>query len=73
MLLGALFFTAAAKLWAGTETCDFLEISVEYDEHASGKARINKTIQTFDEFYDAFGVKPGDSMYISPEKRFKIW
>jgi putative endopeptidase len=68
-----LFFTAAAKLWAGTESRDFLEMSVEYDEHAPGKARVNKTLQTFKEFYDAFGIKPGDGMYISPEDRVKIW
>jgi predicted metalloendopeptidase len=26
-----------------------------------------------DAFYDAFGIKKGDGMYIEPEKRVKIW
>ena len=24
-------------------------------------------------FYDAFGVKPGDKMYLPPDKRVSIW
>jgi putative endopeptidase len=24
-------------------------------------------------FYDAFGVKEGDKMYLAPEKRVTIW
>ena len=26
-----------------------------------------------DEFYDVFGVKEGDAMYIAPEDRTRIW
>jgi predicted metalloendopeptidase len=25
------------------------------------------------EFYEAFGVKPGDGHYLLPEQRVKIW
>jgi predicted metalloendopeptidase len=24
-------------------------------------------------FYEAFGVKPGDKMYVAPDKRVIIW
>jgi putative endopeptidase len=30
-------------------------------------------IQNLDTFYQAFGIKPGDGMFIAPEKRVKIW
>jgi predicted metalloendopeptidase len=26
-----------------------------------------------DAWYDAFGVKEGDKMYVAPEKRVRIW
>jgi endothelin-converting enzyme/putative endopeptidase len=30
-------------------------------------------IQNVDAFYQAFGIKKGDAMYVDPEKRVKIW
>jgi putative endopeptidase len=30
-------------------------------------------IQNVDAFYEAFGIKNGDKMFVSPEKRVKIW
>jgi predicted metalloendopeptidase len=30
-------------------------------------------LQNLDSFYEAFNIKPGDKMYIAPEKRVKIW
>jgi putative endopeptidase len=26
-----------------------------------------------DTFYEAFDIKPGDSLYIAPENRVRIW
>ncbi|MDR3121408.1 MAG: M13 family metallopeptidase, partial [Clostridiales bacterium] len=68
-----LFFTHAAQIWAGTQTRAMLEGAIKYDEHSPGKARVNKTFQTFEEFFDAFGAEPGDGMYLPPEERVKIW
>jgi putative endopeptidase len=30
-------------------------------------------VRNIPEFYEAFNVKPGDSLYLAPEKRVKIW
>jgi predicted metalloendopeptidase len=27
----------------------------------------------FDAWYDAFGIKPGDALYLPPERRVRIW
>ena len=31
------------------------------------------SIQNLDTFYQAFNIKEGDGMFISPDKRVKIW
>jgi putative endopeptidase len=35
--------------------------------------RVNGPLQNFTPFYTAFGVKPGDKMYLPEDKRIKIW
>jgi putative endopeptidase len=30
-------------------------------------------VRNFDEWYAAFGVKPGDKLYLPPEQRVRIW
>jgi putative endopeptidase len=30
-------------------------------------------LRNVDAWYDAFGVKPGDKMYVKPEDRVRIW
>jgi predicted metalloendopeptidase len=30
-------------------------------------------VRNIDDWYDAFGVKPGDALYLPPEKRVKVW
>ena len=43
------------------------------DEHAPVIVRVNATLSSCDKFYEAFDVKEGDGMYVSPEKRVKRW
>ena len=35
--------------------------------------RINIMLQQYDEFIETYGIKPGDGMYLSPEKRVGVW
>jgi predicted metalloendopeptidase len=30
-------------------------------------------VRNLDAWYEAFGVKPGDKLYLPPEKRVRIW
>ena len=32
-----------------------------------------QTVRTIDAWYAAFDVKPGDRLYLAPEKRVKVW
>ena len=27
----------------------------------------------FDEFYETYGIQPGDGMYLAPEDRITVW
>ena len=27
----------------------------------------------FDEFYETYGIQPGDGMYLAPEDRIAVW
>jgi predicted metalloendopeptidase len=43
------------------------------DAHSPGQYRTNGVLVNLPAFYEAFNVKPGDRMYVAPEKRVKIW
>jgi hypothetical protein len=41
--------------------------------HSPEMYRANGPVRNIPEFYQTFGVKEGDKMYLAPEKRTKIW
>jgi len=43
------------------------------DNHSPGKFRVNGIVRNVDAWYDAFAIKPGDALYLAPEKRVHIW
>jgi predicted metalloendopeptidase len=43
------------------------------DPHSPPEFRGNGALRNQPAFYGAFGVKEGDKMYLSPEKRVTIW
>jgi predicted metalloendopeptidase len=43
------------------------------DSHSPGQFRANGTVVNQPGFYDAFGVKEGDKLYLKPEERVIIW
>lgn len=43
------------------------------DVHAPNEFRANGTVRNIPEFYEAFGLKNGDALYLPPENRVKIW
>jgi putative endopeptidase len=66
------FFSSFAQLWREQTTLGLEEYYV-YDEHPCSCFRVNATVQQFEEFYQTFGVKEGDKMYLAPEDRVAIW
>ena len=43
------------------------------DSHPLGCLRVNINAQMFDDFYDTYGCKEGDGMYLAPESRIRFW
>jgi putative endopeptidase len=46
---------------------------VATDPHSPGHFRALGALSNMPEFYEAYGLKEGDKMYLAPEKRVKIW
>lgn len=43
------------------------------DPHSPGAVRAFAPLRNIDGWYDAFGIKEGDALYIAPEDRVRIW
>jgi len=41
--------------------------------YAPARERVNGALMNIPEFYEAFGVRPGDRMYLPESARAKIW
>jgi putative endopeptidase len=68
-----LFFDSYASSWADVRTRQRAIALSQMDVHSSAWVRVNAVISLFDEFYEVYGIKPGDGMYVPPEKRVSIW
>ena len=68
-----LFFRQYAKLWRTLTSQQSEYISLQYDSHPLSYLRTNVTVQQFEEFYETFGIQPGDRMYLAPENRICVW
>ena len=66
-------FREYTDLWSATYTQSYDDMYLSSDEHPPNCARVNMTVQQFQEFMDAFGVSEGDGMYLPPEDRVAIW
>jgi len=67
------FFLAYAAVWASNIRPQAILQLTQMDVHSLGKNRVNVALPHITEFIDAFGVKPGDKMYLAPEKRALLW
>ena len=67
------FFMGYAQIWRNKMVEKTLRNRVATDPHSPGHFRALGSLSNMNEFYQAFDVKAGDTMYIAPEKRVKIW
>jgi putative endopeptidase len=66
------FFLAFAQSWREKTRDAATRAQVVSDGHAPGKFRA-QTVRNIDAWYDAFGPKAGDKLYLAPQDRVKIW
>jgi len=66
-------FLGWAQAWAGKMTPEAIRNLTTSDPHSYRKYRVDGVVPNIDAWYAAFGVKPGDALYIPPDKRVRIW
>ena len=67
------FFMSWATVWRTKMRDDALKTRIKTDPHSPGMTRAVQPLLNVDAFYEAFGIKEGDKMYIAPEDRVRIW
>lgn len=67
------FFMSWAQVWHNNIKDEELRNRLQTDPHAPARYRINGPLKHLNEFYDAFGVKEGDAMWIPADQRIVIW
>ena len=65
-------FLAFAQGWRQKTRDAAAKAQLATDGHAPARFRAF-TVRNLDAWYDAFGVKPGDAMYLAPDKRVHVW
>ena len=67
------FFLAWAQVWRSAQREENYRNRLRTDSHSPEEYRVNGVVRNLDEWYAAFGVRPGDAMYLPPEERVRIW
>jgi putative endopeptidase len=66
-------FLGWAQAWRGKAWDDYLRNQVVSDPHSPRAFRAIGPTRNIDEWYSAFGIKPGDVYYVAPDQRVHIW
>ena len=66
------FFLSFGQSWRAKYRDPALRQQIITDGHAPDQYRA-LTVRNLDAWYQAFGVKSGDKLYLSPEQRVRIW
>ena len=67
------FFLAYAGVWGQNITEEEIRNRTKSDPHSLGEWRVNGALPHIDAWYEAFGIKEGDKMYLPKEKRLQLW
>jgi putative endopeptidase len=67
------FFLGWAQVWRELIRDEALRNRVLSDPHSPGRFRVNGVVRNMDAWYEAFGVRPGDALYVAPADRVRIW
>ena len=67
------FFMGWAQVWRGKIREDALRQRLLTDPHSPAQYRVNGPLRNVPPFYEAFGIKPGDPLYLAPTDRVILW
>ncbi|HET9232476.1 MAG TPA: M13 family metallopeptidase [Vitreimonas sp.] len=66
------FFIAYAQTWASKMRDEAMRQRIATDGHAPGMYRA-LTVRNIDAWYTAFNVEQGQTLYLAPEQRVRVW
>jgi putative endopeptidase len=67
------FFISFAQIWRTNIRDAEARRLVTVDPHSPGRFRAVGPLENYQQFFDAFHIKPGDPMWRAPELRAHIW
>jgi putative endopeptidase len=67
------FYMGWAQAWAGKMRDDMRRQQVMVDPHSPEMFRANGPLRNITDFYETFGVKEGDKLFLPAEQRVTIW
>lgn len=67
------FYLSYGRIWAEHMTEEAIYQQTKSDPHSIGRNRVNATLRNIGTWYDAFGVKEGDKMWLAPAERAIVW
>jgi putative endopeptidase len=67
------FFVAWAQGWKQKSRPEFDRFLLTADSHSPAAVRAVQPLRNMNAFYDAFGIKEGDPMWLTPAERLTIW
>ena len=67
------FFLGYARVWAIHMRPEMEKLQVNTDPHPHARWRVNGPLSNLPEFFEAFGVRPGDPMARPEDRRNRIW
>lgn len=66
-------FLGWAQVWQAKGRDEEVVRRIATDPHAPNEFRCNGVVRNVDEFYEAYDVQPGDTLYLAPAERVRIW
>ena len=67
------YFENWARIWCQKAKPEYSQLLLSVDVHGPCILRANMPPRNFSEWYETFGVKDTDKMYLAPDKRIVIW
>lgn len=67
------FFLSYARIWQAKIRPEALRHRIATDPHSPSEFRCNQIVKNVPAFADAFGLAPGDALWLDPADRVQIW
>ena len=67
------YFNNWARVWCQKAKPEYQALLLQVDVHGPAYLRCNMPPRNFPEWYETFGVKKSDKMYLAPSKRVVVW